>query len=101
MKVGPSLKIYDIIQALKQKAVQQSPSKSSESKGSDTTAPLSSTQVTASAILQKQGLLQGPPQQRQQSSSDDVAEGGHMLTQHLLKGTGVTQHSRTLQAQTT
>ena len=101
MKVGPSLKIHDIIQALKLKFSKQSPPKSSESKQADATA-VTNPQVTASSILQQQGLLQGTAQQRQPvTSGDDKAQSGRLLGQHLLKGSGVSQHSRTLQAQST
>lgn len=91
MKVGPSLKIYDIIQALKQKVSQQS------SVQEDVTArsQLNVTQVTATGLIKQQGLLQ------QSSCEQIVSQGSQLLTQHLLKGTTVVQPSRTLQAQPT
>ena len=91
MKVGPSLKIYDIIQALKQKVSQQS----SVQEEITSRSQLNVTQVTATGLIKQQGLLQQSP--------DDkiVSQGSQLLTQHLLKSSTVVQPSRTLQAQPT
>ncbi len=59
MKVGPSLKIHDLIQALKATVTGQQASTARGGHSSNPTTP--SQQLTASSLLKQQGLLHSRP----------------------------------------
>ena len=88
MKVGPSIKIYDLIQALKARAARGRPS-------ADTDPDTGAARITASVLLKQQGLLQTQDPEIMDSSKAPLL-GRHLLTN---SPTVASKHSLALKAQ--